>query len=39
MTIITGIGIILVLVIALLVDKLINGPDVSNTWRHHDDRP
>ena len=32
-----GIGIMLVLVILLLFDKLING-DTENNWRRHDDR-
>jgi hypothetical protein len=38
-TIAVGVGAILVIVIAILIDKLINGPDVSNTWRRHDGRP
>ena len=35
-TIVAGIGIFLIFVIALLIDKLIHGEDASNTWRRHD---
>lgn len=34
--VVTMIGIFLIMVIALLIDKLIHGPDASNTWRRRD---
>jgi len=35
--IVVGIGIIAILAAFISLDKLINGPDVSNSWKRHDD--
>ena len=36
-TILLGITVILILVIALLWDRIINGSDASNSFRRHND--